>query len=281
MRYFQKFFSVLGVFLTGLYYALFTLLRNRSSRIEQEPDAKVIILGNGPSLNQIDLEEIKNSDLDVACVNFFPSQNPYFFELRPKYLCLFDPVFFGPSPLQERVDGLFEVLKKVDWPLTVICFAGSRPKIINSNITYKFLPTPVLSGPYLNRFLFSLYKRNLVCLGAQNVAVGAGVFFVTKGVSELYYAGIDMSEFKGLYVDEDCRVYVDYTHSYGSERKYATVFGKGEFYKYMRMYQRMFEEFYRLKAYADYRNVKIVNLSDESYVDVFEKDTKLFHKKEA
>ena len=54
---------------------------------------------------------------------------------------------------------------------------------------------------------------------------------------------------------------------------------KGEFYKLLGMYQAMFEQFYRLRAYADYKGVAVTNLTDESYVDVFEKDTKLFHKK--
>lgn len=279
MRYFAKFFSVIGVFLSGIYCSLFTLIRKRGSKIKKEPGLDVIILGNGPSLNNIDLEEVAKSGMDIVCVNFFPSRNENFFELRPKYLCLFDPVFYGPSQLQDKVDELFDILKRVDWPLTVLCFAGQTPKIDNEYISYSQIASPVLNSPYLNKFLFSLYDKNLVCLGAQNVVIAAGSYFVIKGARHIYYAGIDMSEFKGLYVDEECRVYVDYTHSYGSERVYSEDVAKGDFYKLLGMYQTMFEQFYRLRAYADHRGVEITNLTDESYVDVFEKDTKLFHKK--
>lgn len=273
-----KFFSAAGVLFTGIYDATYTVLKNKGSIIEREPEKEVIILGNGPSFNDIDIEKVRESGMDIVCVNFFPAKNEKFFEMRPQYLCLFDPIFYEESSAQERVDELFRILERVDWKLKILCFAGREPKINNSNIEYVKIAYPVLSSEYMTGLLYRLYDKNRICLGAQNVVIAAGSYFVEKRVKHIYYAGIDMSEFKGLYVDEECRIYVDYTHSYGSERLYSNVVKKGEFYKLLGMYQRMFLEFHHLRKYADRCGVSFTNLSDESYVDVFPKDTKLFHK---
>jgi len=78
-------------------------------------------------------------------------------------------------------------------------------------------------------------------------------------------------------VDDQNRVYIDKIHNYGSERCYSTLFNKGEFYKLLKLYQIMFEQFSYLKKYADRQQVEIINLSINSYVDVFEKST-MFHR---
>ncbi len=273
------------LFLRIVYYFLKTVFKYGRVKIVEEPDREVVILGNGPSLNDIDLTKLKNSDVDVVCVNYFPVKNEYFWELKPKYIALLDPfLFYNENPKNpERRKELFDALEKVDWEIHIICFLGNQLPLKNKNIIYEKITTNTINSDYLTRFIDALYKKNFAILGAQNVTIGAGWFFVTKKVRKIYYAGIDMSEFKGVFVDEKNNVYVDAVHSYGIERVSVDYIKKGEFYKYFASNHKAFQQFYYLSEYAKRQNVKIINLSVNSYVDVFEKcsfdEIELIHKK--
>jgi len=266
------------VVVVGVFGALLTLIRGKRTIFSKETNESAIILGNGPSLNDIDLDAVSKAGLEIVCVNSFPSRNANFERIKPKYLVLLDPVFFMNAEQlgQEEID-LFEVLKKVDWKMHVLIPQGNSLTIENENLIVDKICTSVLHSEYMTGFLDWFYRRNLLTFGYQNVVIGAGFYFVSKRVKRLYYAGIDMSEFKQLFVDDQNRVYIDKIHNYGSERCYSTLFNKGEFYKLLKLYQIMFEQFSYLKKYADRQQVEIINLSINSYVDVFEKST-MFHR---
>ena len=269
----KKIANCTTVFAKSIYKVIETLSRGERATFAEEPEREVIILGNGPSLNDIDLYAVKESGMDVACVNFFPTKNEIFWELKPKYFVLFDPGFYT-----QGAPELFECLKKVDWPMQLIGMQDGKLPVDNPNITFVPVNTSILFCKYMNRYMDFLYKKNLLNVGQQNVVIGAGFYFVCKRVKHLYYAGIDMSEFKQLFVDEKCEIYTDYIHNYGMERNYVTGVKKGGFCDLLLMYQHMFEQFYYLARFAERQGVKVTNLSMNSYVDVFEKKP-LFRKK--
>ncbi len=267
------------ILLKSIYKTARTLSRGERIKFSETPGQEVIILGNGPSLNEIDLQEVARHGMEIACVNYFPTKNEEFWRVKPKYLVLFDPGFYlkGES-MPPEVKKLMVLLEKVDWELRIVGIQGETLPIKNENIIYEPVNTSELYSDRLSKYLDALYKRNILNVGQQNVVIGAGYYFVCKRVKHLYYAGIDMSEFKYLFVDENNEIYTDAVHNYGTTRHRCTVVNKGEFYKLLRMYQRMFEQFYYLARFAERQNVPVTNLSINSYVDVFEKKP-LFRKR--
>ena len=269
------------IILLSIYKIAGTLHYGKRARFNPEPEKEVIILGNGPSLNDIDLYEVNKSNLDIACVNFFPTRNECFAVIKPKYLVLLDPGFYGEREnLDSQVKELYDKLERVSWEMTILCLQNRKLPINNPKITFEKINISVLHSEKMHKFLDALYRRNLLCLGMRNVIIGAGFYFVCKRYKHIYYAGVDMSEFKMLFVDEQNRVYVDAVHNYGKERHYSTIIGKGEFYQLLEMYQGMFKELHFLAEFAERSGVQVTNLSVNSYIDVFEKKH-MFEKRKA
>lgn len=254
-----------------------SLLNGSRADISQPLDRSVMVFGNGPSLCDIDLPAVKAAGIELACVNFFPIRHDAFWSLRPGYLFLLDPDFYAPTPLPE-VAQLWAALEKVTWPMEIIVPQGSKVSVVNDRLRIVPLSRFGVVGDALFGLQYWLYRRNLVTVGFQNVVIGAGFYFITRRVPRLYYAGIDMSEFRIYHVDEDNRIYGNYVHSYGQSSEYQTDVAKGEFYRLLGMYQNMFAQFHYLALYARRQGVPVTNLSVDSYVDVFEK-SRQFHKR--
>lgn len=262
------------VLISVAYGTVWTLAHGARADLTIPLDKPVLVMGNGPSLNDIDLPAVAAAGIELACVNFFPTRNDAFWSLRPSYLTLIDPAFFTHTP---EVDQLWDALKKVTWPMRVLIPQGNQPPIQNDQLHFELLSDFILPGDALPGLRDRLYRRNLATAGFRNVTIGTGGYFISRRVPHLYYAGIDMSEFKQLFVDEENRIYVDTIHSYGTNRRYQTSVAPGQFYRVLDMYQTMFAQFYQLAQYALRQGVPVTNLSVNSYVDVFEK-SRQFHK---
>ncbi len=240
---------------------------------EKKMPQKALVLGNGPSLNNIDPFLFKEKGFSIVCVNYFPLKEEHFFELRPGYLCLLDPAFTDRERYNnnENTKALFDRLSKVDWELKIITYMDVVLPIQNSSIKYIYLCEHVATEPYYINRRYELYKKNIASCGFQNVVIGALFYLIANGCKDICVAGIDMSEFKGLFVDENNDIIVEKTHHYGNERCKFEHVGKGEFYRALGLYQKMFEQFFLISEFALDQGAKIRNLSVNSYVDVFEK----------
>lgn len=269
--------NALWVVILLVYGAARALLHGRRADLTQPLDKPVMVLGNGPSLNDIDLPAVKAAGIELACVNFFPTRHDAFWSLCPGYLILLDPAFHASTPTPE-VAQLWAALEKVTWPMEIIVPQGSKVSVGNDRLRIVPLSKFGAAGDALFGLQYWLYRRNLVTVGFQNVAIGAGFYFITRRVPKLYYAGIDMSEFKQVFVDEQNRIYIDTVHSYGTKRAYRAGLKPGELYRLMGEYQLLFAQFRYLSLYARRQGVPVINLSVNSYVDVFEK-VRQFHKR--
>ena len=210
-------------------------------------------------------------------MNYFPlKKQREFFEIKPEFLCLMDPGFFDYTIKAEEDDKklLFDILEKVDWDLIIIAPVGKRLPVVNEAICYEWVNTYKSSYDCVASLNYRLYKNNLAIVGMQNVIIAGLFYFLTVGFQKIYLTGVDMSDFKNLYVDKSNRVYVDSTHSYGTTRYYfdeMTECGVSGFGNILGTYQNMFIEFDQVSRYAKYLNIEVLNLSINSYIDSFEK----------
>lgn len=278
IRFLKRAGGILSTLAHFVYGVLWTLAHGPRADLTEPLDKPVMVLGNGPSLNDIDLPAVTAAGIELACVNFFPSRNESFWTLRPAYLFLFDPDFHRPAEKRTpEVTQLWAALEKVTWPMRIVVPQGCKLPIENALLRPEMMTAFTYSSDYMVPLLDRLYRENLLIPGCQNVSVGAGCYFTSRRVPRLYYAGIDMSEFKQLFIDEQNRIYADTIHSYGTNREYRTDVAAGEFFRVLGGYQTMFAQFHHLAQYARRQGVSVTNLSVNSYVDVFPKSTQ-FHK---
>lgn len=255
-----------------------SLLRGSSNRKWHPCKKKVLILGNGPSLKETAIDEFINDSCDIACVNYFPVRSNDFFDIKPKYIILLDPIIFD-NPDECDNPGLIRALEKVTWNLTIVTLQGMKLSINNPKISYDWICRTVVDYNYMRHILKFLYNRNILYSGAQNVMVGALYYFIANKAKYIWIAGLDMSEFRYMLVDENNDVWRDSCHFYVEKKESMTALekriGRERYYFHDRMedYARGFKQFYLISLYAKDCNVVVKNLSPYSYVDVFEKTT--------
>lgn len=262
-------------FLIALIQSICTILKGKRAHFHRHKNKTVLIMGNAPCLNNTDIPRLVTQGTDVVCVNWFPLKDRRFREMKPGWLCLIDPNFFtgNEAVKKDRLDFLRE-LEKVDWKLKIICVQGSVLPVKNRNISYVLLNGNVYNGNILKYFL---YRHNLANCGMQNVVTAALYYFISVRVSRIYLAGVEMSEFKNLSVNQDNQIYISRDHSYGKEKfefkKIANMEQCG-MHTVLGMYQKMFEQFHEAAEYAERNHVKVYNLTPSSYLDMFEKTDK-------
>ena len=234
----------------------------------------IFIMGNGPSLNEVDLNRVKRKG-KIVCVNWFPIQSSDFFKIKPEFYCIIDPVFFDNDKdgFSEKIRQLYTILMQVDWDMTIITMQGFMLSINNKNLHYEYISRGSLTFTG-GRFRNYLYRNNLASTGLQNVVNAALYFFLMKNYKEIYVSGIDMDEFKSYTVDKLNHVISELSHFYGNEIIDFTEKGSiplGTFYIWLGYYSTMLYQFAYTASFAKIQQAKVINCSLNSFVDVFEK----------
>ncbi len=250
---------------------VFGFLKKSMHFQKEEKFDKVLIIGNGPSLNKINFYDYIDDKTAVCCVNWFPVKDERFYILKPNFMCFMDPAFFEERKNSENKEKLLKILDDVDWEMTIIIPKCASFKLDNSYIKIFKLNERELYCDHLDNVRYYIYKHNYANCGIRNVILGALDYFISCNYQTVFLCGIDMNEFTQYHVDINNKIYVDYVHSYGLERKYITSDSDKHMHDYLFMYQEMLEQFYYIEKYAKHENVKVYNLSINSFVDVFEK----------
>jgi hypothetical protein len=127
----------------------------------------------------------------------------------------------------------------------------------------------------INYKWYKLYSNNFGTPILQNV-INAAIFIginLKPNIIELY--GVDHTWLKFISVNKENRVEILHKYFYG--KAYYTYCNKGGSnvpYKYHELlydYAKMFETYHILDNYSNQMGVKILNKSEESYIDAFHK----------
>lgn len=246
---------------------------------------KLIIIGNGPSLNQ----SMKLSG-DIICstpcvmVNF-SARTPLFEQIKPKYYVMVDPGFIENKKLSSSINALVDdICNKTSWPMTIVMpdslktWNACIDLRMNKNITVLF---------YNNRWrnvqkdlLFEAWDNNTVNPPAQTVLNTAIWLSIYCGYKETYLIGADTSFIQDIYVGQkDNVLYTIDRHFYDNQevcpqdidpKKNGRPFGM-TMEQLLDAVHTMYEDYKTLKAYADWKGVKIYNASEYSMIDCFER----------
>lgn len=265
-------------------------LLSRTVRMPRAEGKTLVILANGPSLNDTiaSSSEILRS-LPTLAVNF-AANAPVFFDLRPRYYVMADPVFFGPAEVA-NLRELRNNLARVDWPMTIFVprkYVNSLPAEIKAN--------PSVSVAALNnvgvegwQWLENLaYTRNLGMPRPRNVLIPAIMAAAGMGYTEIYLTGADHSWMKTISVDEENHVISVQPHFYkdGAEeqRRVDTTYRGLRLHDVVHSFYVAFSSYHTLARWAAHRGIRIYNSTPGSFIDAFqrrplpEKDNQPSHK---
>ena len=235
------------------------------------------ILSNGPSLNA-ELEQIKDTfdDFDYCLINF-SYKTPLFKQIRPQVHVLADPIFFSGDYLPEMIS----YFQAVDWDMTLFVpyfFCKDKDVINNPHVHV----TPFHKGEYkgFENIKMMLFKKGLSMPRPENVVAAAIFNAINMGYQKIELYGVDHSWLSTLVINDDNEICVRDVHYY--DQKVAVLKpsprkSNGEkrmLYEALTSQAICFETYCKLRKYADYRGVEVLNMTKGSYIDAFERGYK-------
>lgn len=271
-------------------YFLSRLIRPRTNiRLYRRESDVLYLLANGPSL----VEDLRRYEQEIVSadrlvVNFM-ALDSHFAQLKPNIYLLADPAFFtAPEKLADslktRIARLQHIITdEVSWPMTLA------------------VPSSALGSPFLNRVTANKHIKvlhfwsgvpcpeNIQDFGGwfanryaapsqtvMNTAVYLGILWKYPRVVLL---GADTSFHAMIHVEQDTnRLYINDEHFYGVEKKYMFVDAgqkvPDRMSRQLRSVATAFAWYDKLREFADWAGVRIINASSFSWIDAFERPSK-------
>lgn len=252
------------------------LLQSRRTSLPRNfADKRLIILANGPSLRDtLDTQaEILRRNTTMS-VNFAPN-TPEFFDIKPRFHVLADPLFFSAEPM-ENVRHLYDNLSRVDWPFTLLVprsFAKKLPASISANAnieigTFNFVGLEGYEG-----IEHALYGMHLGMPRPRNVLIPALMCGIWMNFKTIYIVGADHSWMQTISVDDDNNVISVQPHYYkdgdGERRRVDTAYRNYRLDQIVESFAIAFRSYHRLQRYATKKGVEIFNSTPGSFIDAF------------
>lgn len=234
----------------------------------------LIILGNGPSLNDTLAE-----DADVLprysrlAVNF-AANAPQFAELRPDYYVLADPHFFKMRGRDVNVDKLMANLEAVDWPMTLFVPANVKKSVVsfsNRNLTVKRYNAVGAEG--FRWFTRLAFNCRLAMPRPRNVMIPSIMVGIWMGYKNIYLTGADHSWLKTLSVNEDNDVVSIQPHFYKEDKRESvravSQFKGVKLHELLQSFCIAFRSYFGVADFAACRGVNVYNSTPGSFIDAF------------
>lgn len=252
-------------------------LQSRPVRVPQAEHPAIVILANGPSLNDTMARHTDILKSSVTMAVNFAANTDMFFDLRPRYYVMVDPVFFGDDSVA-NIARLRQHLADVSWPMTIFVprrFIKAVPASIkaNPNISTAGLNTVGIEGwQWLKNFAYSS------CLGMprpRNVLIPAIMAAIAMGYKEIYLTGADHSWMKTISVDDDNNVVSVQPHFYKDNaaelKRVDTTYRGLRLHDVVESFAIAFRSYHTLARFAAGHGIKIYNSTPGSFIDAFER----------
>lgn len=271
----DSFASLLGRAGDSLKSIVKLALKSRKSTVSKvaSSDDSIIIMGNGPSLNDaIENSFDKLTTIPTLAVNF-AANAPQFTQLRPRYYVLADPHFFVATD-DVNVKKLMNNLSSIDWTMTLFVpfEAKNRGFVIdNENVKVEYFNFLAVEGfEWLENWA---YASGRGMPRPRNVLIPSIMIAMKLGYGNIYVTGADHSWTKTLSVNERNEVVSIQPHFYKEdEREQKRI--KVDYLKYplhqiIYSFYVAFKAYHKIQRYALHRGVKVYNSTPESFIDAF------------
>lgn len=236
---------------------------------------RIIVMGNGPSLNDTIASHLQILKATPAMAVNFAALAPVFFEIKPRYYVLADPHFFGGSDNGGNLDRLREALARVDWTITLFVPAKY---ISAARLHYGALdlrPFNFIGLEGYDTFTHAAFRAGLGMPRPRNVLIPAIMLAVGMGYEEVVITGADHSWMKTLSVTDDNEVVSVQPHFYAdSDRELSRI---RHDYRGIRLHEVVesfaiaFRSYHDIARYARSRGIRVLNATPGSFIDAFER----------
>ena len=275
----------LFLLIAAVFYSAFKFKKVSGIAWEYNDYKKTILLGNGPSLKD-DIEKVieECKESEVYVLNYFAVTN-YFLKIKPEYYVLTDRMFWSQNAnedIKKDNEELYFHLDKVDWRMNLICPESGFEWISNrlrANKNIKVLEVHSVNIEFKTEKinLFALNK-NFITPHFINGLVMVLWHAIYKNSIDIEIYGADFSLFKEYYIDQKTNdLYTSASHFYKNTKAQDNASFKypNETKKMLhtRLYQQWssFYQMYLLSKIAKMKQIKITNLSSNSFLDSFER----------
>lgn len=258
------------------------VMSKKAPKLPQTNNAKCIVLGNGPSLRKsLDEHPAHFIHCSLIAVNGFALSDEYK-RLQPRYYLLLDPgIWLANTPWVDEM--LKAIATNTSWELHLMIphqakGTGSIQLLqANQNISIHYLNYVVYKGWNGPGYFF--WKRNMAMPQCQNVLVAALFMAINLGYKEIELAGADHNWHEALAMNEDNIVCLKHVHFYDQQEQvsYRPFYKTAATQETFRMdeifhaWARVFHGYWRIKEYATHCGARILNISNPSFVDAFER----------
>lgn len=244
---------------------------------------KCIVLANGPSL-KLSLEKHPDffKEHPLVCVNTFSITEEYTI-LKPKHYVILDPFFWKGSTEVIR-NTIKAIEEKTSWPMDLLVpqhavqsgvFNSLQKK--NPNINIALFNYTVFKGFRSAAHYF--YRKNLAMPQSPNVSIASLFLSVNMGYKEVHLVGADHTWHENLHVNDENILCTRNVHFYDSApvTTYVPFLKEGrpdetqKTYEFFDIWSRTFYGYFLVSAYAKYHGCRIVNASEVSFIDAFER----------
>ena len=239
--------------------------------------ARMVILGNGPSLNETIAQ---SSDFLMQhhrlAVNF-AANAPAFTTLQPTHYVLADPHFFHAIN-EPNVARLWLALSQVDWAMNLfvpvnVSLPPDVAGIIAGNAClrlHRYNLTPVEGAEWLENWAF---KHLLGMPRPRNVLIPSIMIAIACGYRTIYIAGADHSWTRTLSVDDENNVVSIQPHFYKEDEKEVqrvnTEYMQYPLHQILYSFYVAFRSYHTIARYASHLGVDIFNITPGSFIDAF------------
>lgn len=249
------------------------LLQSGSPSVERaEREKPLIVMGNGPSLNEAMAEHGDSlRENELLAVNF-AANAPQFREFKPDYYVMADPVFFNDLDNANVARLWHNLSEEVDWPMTLFVPVRTKlPVSLPENVRVsRFNAVGVEGFGWLERWA---YRRGYGMPRPRNVLIPAIMIGLSLGFKEIYLAGADHSWSRTLEVtDENVVVSVQphfYEDNAAEHARVASVYKDVRLHQIMYSFYVAFRSYFRIRSYAESVGAAIYNSTPGSFIDAF------------
>lgn len=245
---------------------------------------KIIVLGNGPSLNN-DLEEIHKtaSGYDFFCVNNFCSSS-YYEVFKPNKYIFLDAYFFSknthPDWVKQREETFNIINEKTSWKMQIFLPLNADKSILTKIIKNKnidILKINTIGQNYnSSKKAFYFYKTGFFGPQQCNVLIYAIYLSIWASYKEIKIFGADLSFHNDVHVNqENNHLGIVFRHFDKEEDHIERLMKNPDKVRPFRMFELMqltadtFKAHYLLKKFAEKKQIKIINSSSFSLIDTY------------
>ncbi|WP_300665443.1 hypothetical protein [Fluviicola sp.] len=260
------------------------LKSNYFIRIGKSADQNILVLGNGPSLKEDIVNNLKVFETTpLAVVNHF-CYSEFFFQLKPKNYFFLDPAFFMQS-MTEPIEKTCRILtEEVDWEITFyLPWSSRKSPFVKSlkqkkNFKFQFVNYVTTKGGFrsINHWL---YNWNLATPQSQTVLVYTLFLAVKTGNKRIFLFGGENNWHANVTVNKQNNLVITDMHLYEEkkEQKERVLKDSVDTSKNITMVSllescvKVFRGYEVVNTYAGTKQAQIYNCSKNSLIDSFER----------